>query len=184
MAKQSSAFLFMNKFVQLFIILLIIFSLFFVPITVLEVRTNDTNAMVYQQMAKLGNTFDVRWKHSVTLQPVIETYKLEGYDKISLIQMVFDDNGPNLPAQPWEEQQWTIQDGKFIVTNYNKYFTKVPVTIGAIIADHTLIYNGKETSLRDVYRPGGFVYISVTKNNVYQFLTKEVGLWKKKTLKP
>lgn len=171
----------MPKFAHLLIIFLLF--LLIIPITVLEVRIQDSNELVYQQLAKLEDTFDVKWRHSVTLQPVIETYKLEGYDKISLIQMVFDDNGPNLPAQPWEEQKWNITDGKFIITNYNQYFSRVPVTIGAIIADHTLIYNGKETPLRDVYRPGGFVYISVTKNNVYQLVIKEVGLWKKKMLK-
>ena len=108
----------MPKFAHLLIIFLLF--LLIIPITVLEVRIQDSNELVYQQLAKLEDTFDVKWKHSVTLQPVIETYKLEGYDKISLIQMVFDDNGPNLPAQPWEEQKWNITDGKFIITNYNQ----------------------------------------------------------------
>ena len=75
----------MPKFAHLLIIFLLF--LLIIPITVLEVRIQDSNELVYQQLAKLEDTFDVKWKHSVTLQPVIETYKLE--DTID----IFNSNG-------------------------------------------------------------------------------------------
>ena len=170
----------MHLITRLLIILLIIFSLF-IPLYILEV-VDQNNQIVYQQMAKVNGYFDIRWTHSVTLQPVIETYKLEGIDRIPIVKMVFDDYGPNLPAQPEEDQIWIIKDGQYIVTNYNRYFQKVPVTIGAVIADHTLIYNTKETVLKDIYRPGGFVYIQLSKKSISQYLVKEVEIWLTKIL--
>ena len=57
--------------------------------------------------------------------------------------MVFDDNGPNLPAQPWEEQKWNITDGKSslqIIINIFQGFH-----YWSNNCHHTLIHNGKET---------------------------------------
>lgn len=150
------------------------------PVHVLEVRIDGTDELVYQQRAKPGETFDVVWTHSVTLQPVIETYRLERPGKIPLVQMIFDDNGPNLPARPEFDQKWTFSGGKFIVTNYDRVFERVPVVIGAVIANHNLIYDGKETQLKDKYRPGGYVHIGLTKYYLPIYLFKEVELWMKK----
>jgi len=149
------------------------------PIYALEVKVAKTEVTVYQQPANLGEQFDIIWTHSVTLQPVIETYRIDRPGKISLIQMIFDDNGPNLPARPEYNQKWLIKDGKFIVSNYDLVFERVPVTIGAIIANHTLQYNDKLTNLKEVYRPGGYVLLGITKKNIFNYLTQEVEIWLK-----
>ncbi|MCR4442549.1 MAG: DUF1850 domain-containing protein [Peptococcaceae bacterium] len=171
-----SGLLFMKK---VFIIpaLIVLTIICFWPIYVLEVRVDGTEELVYQQPAKKGEIFDVAWTHSVTLQPVIETYKLEAPGRIPLVRMVFDDFGPNLPARPEFNQKWTISGGKYIVTNYDRYFERVPVVIGAITANHTLRYDGKEVRLKDVYRPGGYVHIGLVRTPPFQYLLKEVEIW-------
>lgn len=156
------------------------FIIYLIPLYVLEVRIDGTNELVYQQLANRGDSFDVIWTHSVTLQPVIETYRLDNPGSIPLIQMIFDDNGPNLPAGPEFNQIWTISGGKFIVTNYDRVFERVPVVIGAVIANHTLRYNGRETQLKDKYRPGGYVHIGLTKKFLPRYILEEVALWMKK----
>ncbi len=168
----------MKKTTAVFTFIIIAFLiLVFWPIYVLEVRIDGSEKLVYQQTAKLGDTFDVVWTHSVTLQPVIETYRLDAPGKIPIVQMIFDDNGPNLPAHPEFNQKWTITGGKFIVTNYDRIFERVPVTIGAVISNHTLKYAGKEVQLKDKYRPGGYVHIGLVKNYLPEYLLKEVELW-------
>lgn len=176
--RSKSGLLFMKKAFFVTFLMLLIFCIW--PSYVLEVRVDGTDQLVYQQQAKLGETFDVLWTHSVTLQPVIETYRLEKPGKIPLVQMIFDDNGPNLPARPEFNQKWTISGGKFIVTNYDLVFKRVPVVIGAIIANHTLCYDGKKTQLKDVYRPGGYVHIGLTRDFLPKYILKEVELWIKK----
>ena len=147
------------------------------PIYVLEVRADGTENLVYRQTARRGDTFDVVWTHSVTLQPVIETYRLEAPGNIPLVQMIFTDNGPNLPACPEFNQKWTMSDGQFIVTNYDRVFERVPVVIGAMIANHTLRYSGKETQLKDEYRPGGYVHIGLVRDLLPEYILKGAKLW-------
>ena len=154
-----------------------VFAVCIQPLYVLEVRADGTEELVSLQPVVIGDTFDIEWTHSVTLQPVIETYRLEAPGKIPLVQMVFDDNGPNLPARPEFNQKWTISGGKFIVTNYDLVFERVPVVIGAVIANHTLRYDGKEIQLKDKYRPGGYVHIGLVQDFLPEYIFKEVKLW-------
>lgn len=149
------------------------------PVYVLEVRANHSEELVYQQQAEIGDHFDVLWIHSVTLQPVVETYHLKSPGKISMVKMVFDEFGPNLPARPEKNQYWIIENGEFTVMGYELEFDRVPVTIGAVIADHALIYNEQTTYLKDVYRPGGYVHIGLSKKTFGQFLIEEVEIWQK-----
>lgn len=150
------------------------------PMLVLEVRVNSTEELVYQQEAKIGDIFDIHWIHSVTLRPVTETYKFEALGKIPIIKMTFDEFGPNLPAHPESDQYWIIEDGKFNVLGYEIVFERVPVTIGAVVSDHSLIYDGKITYLKEVYRPGGYVHIGLQKKPLGRFIIEEVKIWQKR----
>lgn len=152
-------------------ILLLLLSLF--KIYILEVRVFGTDELLYQRRAKLGDPFEVHWTHSVTLQPVIETYKLEGTGKIPLIKMTFNEFGPNLPARPEFNQYWVIEDGKYNVLGYDRVFETVPVTIGEVIANHQLLYNGRRISLKEIYKPGGVIQIGLRKKSLLQYFIEE-----------
>jgi hypothetical protein len=173
----------MNKLIVLLITASIILSFCLLPTFVLEVRTDGSEDLVYQQLAEIGDLFDVRWIHSVTLQPVVETYRLEAPGRIPIVKMTFDEFGPNLPAHPEFNQYWVIEDGEFSVLGYDLVFERVPVTIGAVVADHTLVYDGRFTRLKDVYRPGGYVHIGLARKTFSQFLIEEVEVWWKGRMK-
>lgn len=169
----------MKKAIILLLFFGIVFSLLLLPILVLEVRVDGSEELVFQQPAKAGSLFEVHWIHSVTLQPVIEVYLLEAPGRIPIVKMTFDEFGPNLPAHPEFNQYWVIEDGKYNVLGYDLVFERVPVTIGAVIADHTLVYNGRSTPLEDVHRPGGYVHIGLTEKKLCQFFIEEVEIWQK-----
>jgi len=169
----------MKKIFSVLALIGILVLIWWLPVHVLEVRADATEELIYQQQAKIGDFFDINWIHSVTLQPVIETYQLEAPGKIPIVKMVFDEFGPNLPAHPEYDQKWIIEDGKYTVVGYELIFERVPVTIGAVIANHTLVYNGRRTQLKDVFRPGGYVHIGFQKKSLGQFLIEEVEIWQK-----
>ena len=158
----------------LIISIILIFAFSLSPAYFLEVRVNGTEELVYQQKARLGDYFDIKWIHSVTLQPVIETYCLEALGRIPIVKMTFNEFGPNLPAHPEFNQYWIIEDGKYNVLGYELVFDRVPVTIGSVISDHILIYNGKTIHLKDVYKPGGYVHIGLNRKTLLQFFIEEV----------
>lgn len=166
-----------------FIAIVAITSICFIKIYVLEVRVNETEKLIFQQKSNINDCFDVYWIHSVTLQPVIETYKLEKPGRIPIVKMTFNEFGPNLPAHPEFNQYWVIEDGKYNVLGYERVFERVPVTIGAVIAEHRLIYNKKVTYLKDIYKPGGFVHIGLQRKCLFQFLKEEVDIWIRNRMK-
>jgi hypothetical protein len=169
----------MNRLIVSLIVFSLIIPVFLLPVFVLEVRVDGSEDLVYQQLAKTGDHFDVWWIHSVTKQPVVETYRLEALGRIPIVKMTFDEFGPNLPAHPEFNQYWVIENGKFNVLGYDIVFDRVPVTIGAVVSDHTLIYNRRSTRLKDVYRPGGYVHIGLAKKPLSQFFIEEVEIWQK-----
>jgi len=161
----------------LLIVAAVLLSVSLLPVYVLEVRADGSEKLIYQQKANVGDFFDIHWIHSVTLQPVVETFLLEAPGKIPIVKMTFDEFGPNLPAHPEFNQFWVIENGKFNVLGYELVFDRVPVTIGAVIANHALVYNGKTTPLKDIYRPGGYVHIGLKRKTFSQFLIEEVEIW-------
>ncbi|HOO11497.1 MAG TPA: DUF1850 domain-containing protein [Bacillota bacterium] len=173
----------MKKLIILIVTVIIILSFCLLPTFVLEVRVDGSEDLVFQQRARIGDFFDIQWTHSVTLQRVIETYRLEAPGRIPIFIMTFDEFGPNLPAHPEFDQYWIIEDGEFNVLGYNLVFERVPVTIGAVIADHTLVYDGRFTRLKDIYRPGGYVHIGLARKTFGQFLIEEVEIWWKGRMK-
>lgn len=118
----------------------------------------------------MEDTFSIHWKHSVTKQPVIETYFIQEDLTIGIKEMYFNEHGPNLPAAPVDGTKWEIEDGMFRVFNYSVSFDKVPVRIGQEVADHTFYYAHHEIPLRELARPGGFVEIEATTISLLKYL--------------
>ncbi len=116
--------------------------------------------------------FSVHWIHSVSLRPVIETYKIEKNNQISIHEMIFDSFSANLPAQPEYNTKWEYFDDHIRVTNYDVIFDAVPVVIGKVVADHTLYFKDKIVPLKDLYKPGGYVKIRVVRMSLIEYLLK------------
>ena len=167
----------MKTKIKLYFLVVFLAIVVFFPVHVLEViDTEQENRVLYQSVSKPLDQFSVRWIHSVSKQPVIETYQIHEDLRIGILEMIFNENGPNLPAGPEGGTKWEIKDGYFRVYNYDLVFERVPVRIGQVVADHTLIYREIELPLRDLSRPGGFVYIQVRKVPFIKIIIGGIGL--------
>lgn len=168
-------------FLKFFIAFLIIFLfssyLYLYPITLLQVyvadKGPDYNNVLLQLPAKPGEFFSVKWIHSVSLRPVIETYKIEEDLKISIYEMKFDSFSANLPASPDYDTKWEFHDDYIRVYNYDVIFDAVPVVIGKVVADHTLQFRDTAIHLKDIYKAGGFVKIRVVNKNLLDYIMEE-----------
>ncbi|MDK2920441.1 MAG: hypothetical protein PWQ37_3174 [Candidatus Petromonas sp.] len=170
----------MKRFKLIIIGLILILSLTITAlytITLLQVYIADKgpnfNKILIQLPAKTGEKFDVRWIHSVSRRPVIETYKIEKDLRISIFEMKFDTFSANLPASPDYNTKWEYHKDYIRVYNYDVLFDAVPVVIGKVVADHTLYFRDKVIHLKDVYKPGGYVKIRVVKDILLNYLIKE-----------
>ncbi len=161
----------MKKLILLCIVIIIIAISFLYPVHVLQILDGSKGTTVlYETKTNIYDKFTVKWIHSVSKQPVLETYEIQEDLSIKIHEMIFNENGPNLPAGPEQGTKWEIKNGEFRVYNYSLSFDEVPVRIGQVIADHTLIYNDIVLPLKDVSRPGGFVRIKVIKTSFAKYL--------------
>ena len=158
-------------------IVIILSILSFYKVTLLQVYVADKgpqlNDVLLQVPIKSGDKFSVKWTHSVSLRPVIETYKVENDLNISIYEMIFDSFSANLPASPDYNTIWEYNEDHIRVYNYDVIFDAVPVVIGKVVANHTLHVNDNVIPLKDIYKPGGFVKIRAIKKNFIKYIVEE-----------
>ena len=161
----------MRNIVALTIMVFVIIGFALYPVYVLQILDGSKGMdVVYETRTNIYDKFTVKWIHSVSKQPVLETYEIQEDLRIKIHEMIFNENGPNLPAGPEQGTKWEIKDGKFRVYNYSLVFDEVPVRIGQVVADHTLIYDNIVLPLKEVSRPGGFVRIRAVKTSFVKYL--------------
>lgn len=165
-----------RAFTLLFAAVLVCAFIFFLmrkPVTVLQINEPaKDNQLLYLVRINPMDSFSIHWTHSVTKQPVIETYYVQEELTIGIEEMLFNEHGPNLPAGPEGGTEWEIKDGMFRVYNYNVSFDKLPVRIGQEVADHTFYFSHHEVPLRELASPGGFVEIEVTDISLLKYFLR------------
>ncbi len=163
-----------------------IITVFGVRVKVLRIYDGDSQERVYPvlyQRAVHGETEVVlKWKHSVTKQYVTERFSINRNNGFDVVEMIFNEHGPNLPNGPESGTKWEVKDGYFRVYNYDLTFDQLPVRIGQVIARHIIIFRGKEILLNELDEPGGYVIIQVQDVTLFEFM-KEVGkIWLRNTV--
>lgn len=175
----------MEKRHLLFVILIvvIIFTVSTLKIKVMRIYDGDNNEgdypILYQTTVGSETDLVLKWKHSVTKQYVIEKFRINSNNGFDVIEMIFNEHGPNLPNGPEFGTKWEVKDGYFRVYNYNLTFEELPVRIGQVIAKHLIIFKGNEILLNQLDEPGGYVIIRIQDVTLFEFM-KEVGkIWLK-----
>ncbi|MBZ4686776.1 MAG: hypothetical protein JG764_409 [Clostridiales bacterium] len=130
--------------------------------TLFQIRIHDTGEIVYQKILKIGEPFTLKYIHSVTEQPVYEVFFVKDSDTLAMKEMRYDSFGANLPVGPekleHETTKFLVEDGYYKILYENRSFNKVPLRVGQVIADHTLIFkDGDRLRFLDVAEGGEFV---------------------------
>jgi hypothetical protein len=168
----------MDQLKKLIIILIASLLLFFYPIKVLQVYIFDQgeryNEVIYQSSVRIDDEVTVKWTHSVSIRPVYETYEINDDLEFDVKEMIFDTYSANLPSQPEGETQWEFREDSIRVYNYDLEFKEIPIVIGAIRANHILLFKDDRIVLKDIYKPGGYVKVRVVKKSLLSYVLKEV----------
>jgi len=133
---------------------------------VFKISEHFTGNVVYSKLIRVGDTFTLTYIHSVTKQPVYEVFKVEAKQILSLVEMRYDSFGANLPVgsehMSEETTSFTIQDGYYMIRYENRKFKLVPLMVGQVVADHTIVMNnGEALRLLDITSGGTYVDIYV-----------------------
>ena len=87
--------------------------------------------------AEEGFVFGIRFTHSVALSPVEEWFSVRG-GVIHLDKTVYQDFGAGLPHYPEPGQTMTAENGRIVISGYDRPLPSFTVRVGRI-ANHSLL---------------------------------------------
>lgn len=145
---------------------MIIFFVFMQKHLVLQIENGRSGDVYYVRPVSVGEKMTLHYTHSVTRQPVEEIYVIKDSRTIAITDMYFDEFGANLPVGSEttadETTIFNVEEDYYHVQFPNRTFDAVPLRIGQVIANHTLIFeDGSRLPLLDVAPGGTFVKIRV-----------------------
>lgn len=77
----------------------------------------------------IGDTFSLRFIHSVHKTPVLENFVVEGVNRMTLVSTEYRSYGVGMPSLP-SEGTFEQQGDRFLLTDLNRHFSKIPVRVG------------------------------------------------------
>ncbi|WP_421383062.1 DUF1850 domain-containing protein [Bacillus salacetis] len=116
--------------------------------------------------------FSILYTHSIHLSDVLEVYKADEDMNIVQTTLIYEDTAIGMPGDATGEEVFgRTEDGKYKISNMNRTFPYIDISIGQVAANHRFIYNEKVYRLADYFEKGTLIRMSVQKQSLFQ-------LWK------
>ena len=156
----------------LFIVIIIIIILSFIPLYNLEFRSLSDGEIVFSQKVQSGDKFILKYTHSVALTPVWEIFIIDKDYQIVLIETDFLDHGAGLPYAPFGKEKFVEEDGKFKIKNmYRIMPSPINYMVGTIY-ENILYFKNKEINFSSLVG-NKILTIELYKNNLLNYLLGE-----------
>ena len=152
------------------LLFVILFYVFFPSILVLEVSPTLNKKPFLVIPVNEGDIFTIRFMHSVQRTPVDETFSIGSNLEMLLEETVYSSYGAGLPSEMNDNQEFLFKNGKFIIRNFDLQFNEIPMFVGEVVANHTIIYDGKEFPLVSYNMAGKSVKIRLNKYSPISYM--------------
>lgn len=164
----------MNKKLYLYLSLVFILSLigFHNFYLILEVIPSGNDKAILAVPVSIGDTFTIRFTHSVQKTPVDEIFTIKKGLKMVLEETIYSSYGAGLPSEIYGSQQFFLENGTFIIRGFDKEFDEIPIFVGAVIANHTLILGNKEFTLVSFGLAGKSIRIRLNHYSIISYIIK------------
>jgi hypothetical protein len=130
---------------------------------ILDVNGTETGTFMFER----GNEFVIRFTHSWNRTPIDEVYRI-GDSGLELQETLFEDFGAGLQSYEEPGQKMELIGKKIKISGIKRPVPNLTYRVGQILANHSLIINGKETPLSAFVKPGEPI----------QFKLKKVPRWR------
>jgi hypothetical protein len=131
---------------------------------ILALEDPDSGELLCYMPVADGDHFQIKYTHSIHLSDVHEEYRVQA-GRLYPYQLIYEDTGVGMPANAEAGQTFTMKDGKYIISNLQGSTDKLYLTIGAVKANHQIIYNDISYSLQDNIGPGETIAIKTRNVN-------------------
>ena len=161
-----------NKYivpVGLFIAIIIIIMLFFIPVYTLELRTFSDGELYFIQKVQYGDEFILKYTHSVALTAVWEIFIIDKDYQIVLIETDFLDHGAGLPYTTFGNEIFVEEEGRFKIKNMHRIMSDlIYYRIGAV-RENIFYFKGKEINLSSLVGDR-LLTLEIDRNNLFNYL--------------
>ncbi|MBS8263137.1 DUF1850 domain-containing protein [Mesobacillus boroniphilus] len=123
--------------------------------------TPENNDILCYVPINAGETFKIKYKHSIHLSDVIESYKVTETHKIRQYELEYEDFAIGMPSEIADGENFEMKDGKYYITNMTREFAQFDLRLGQVRANHTLIYEDITYPLSKSIEPGSRVRIKI-----------------------
>lgn len=127
----------------------------------LEIIDDSTKKVIFSEEVFPGDSFSTLYIHSVSKTPVEESFVIDNQYRIILSETQVSSTGAGLPSQIFGEEQFHLQDGKFIIRNINKFLPFIPLKVGKN-SRNTFFFKEEMIDLSTLIGDG-LVYIRIVK---------------------
>lgn len=142
-------------------------AVLFLPFRQVLAFEKDGRVAAYIPISQ-GDTFAIRYTHSIHRSDVEETYKVLADGTIEQIALTYEDTAVGMPANAAPGEIFTLRNGKYYITGMERKFPSILLSIGRVVANHRVVYEGKMVTLKTVIPPGSIVRIKVTRLSLVQ----------------
>ncbi|WP_409252747.1 DUF1850 domain-containing protein [Bacillus sp. SCS-153A] len=153
-------------------VLLLLLFVPFRPSVVLESLRKEGEIVLAPLATGKENEFSILYTHSIHLSDVLEVYQSD--DNMNIVQttLIYEDTAIGMPGGATGEEVFErTKDGKYKISNMNRTFPYIDISIGQVAANHRFIYNEKVYKLADYFEEGTLIRMSVQRQSLFQ-------LWK------
>jgi hypothetical protein len=123
-----------------------------------------------------GAEFRVTWIHTVSKRPVSETFLIDAESRLCLKEMVFDHEGPGLPANAEDGTAWTLKDGKATVIGYRRCLGRLDLGVSPL--GHRVEVGDSRWDLVSDIGPDRLILVSVERTPLLLIFLAEASRWR------
>lgn len=106
-----------------------------------------------------GDTFGLRFTHSVHRTPVWENFTVNRVSQMTLMSSEYQSYGVGMPSLS-SEGTFTQQGDRFVLTNLNRKFAEIPLRVGPE-AKLCLFHGDRQFPIYEWLNPGSLVHVRI-----------------------
>lgn len=131
------------------------------------IQIENNSAITYIPL-ETGESFKIKYKHSIHLTDVIESYQVTKQGNIRQYELEYENYAIGMPSAASDGEIFEAKDGKYYIKNMKRDFPSFVLRVGQVRANHTLLYKNKAYPLAEYIEPGTRVMVQIKKINAIQ----------------
>ncbi|NMB27787.1 MAG: DUF1850 domain-containing protein [Tissierellia bacterium] len=152
-------------------LIIIFITILLFPVYILKASHYRDGEYLKSWLVKRGDSFSIKYTHSVQLTPVIEAYYIDEEGEIILDESYFYSYGAGLPSDtPYKFE--TTKNG-FRIYDIDELMDNLIYRTGAVRANHKINIKGKTYPFLDFSEPRTGIKFEVEQSFLLQHILKE-----------